>query len=203
VKPKEQAREHFAAGDSLAWVKHKTGAALKEYRAALELDPGMAEAHWRIGQIYYFAKRRDLKAALHEFREAIRLKPDWSEAHLCAANALADLGQLSLSIKEYRKAIRLDASDSRARISLGVCLSKSGRYVEAIKAYREGICLKPTYGEMSARMLLADALIASGRAKEAAKELETVLEMEPVWDYEKTDYKRAKEMIARYNEGRD
>jgi hypothetical protein len=46
------AREHFERGDKLAWLQNRKTAALEEYQAALYLEPRMAEAYWRIGQIH-------------------------------------------------------------------------------------------------------------------------------------------------------
>ena len=65
-------KRHFSNGDRLAWMEHDLEAGLAEYRAALILDPTMIMAHWRIGQVHFFADPPRLNEAAAAFREAIR-----------------------------------------------------------------------------------------------------------------------------------
>jgi len=88
--------------------------------------------------------------------------------------------------------------DARTHISFGTCLIKQGKYADAIAAFRQGIALKPAYGEMATRMMLADALRTNGQVKEALSEWKTVASMKAVWDYEQGEPERAKEFLAQY-----
>jgi tetratricopeptide (TPR) repeat protein len=196
MSPEEQAKQHCERGDQLAWIERKTTAALKEYRAALKIWPSCAAAHWRIGQIHFFARKRRLEEALQEFQETIRIAPEWSEGHLWCANTLADLQRAEEAITEYRETIRLEPNDPRHYISLGVCLSKVGRHAEAVNAFGKGIELKPAYGEIAAHMMLADALQANGQLREALHEWRLVANMKAVWDYEQGEPERAQVLLA-------
>ena len=193
------ATRHLERGDKLARLQHRKTAALKEYQAALDLEPHVAEAHWRIGQIRYFARRKELAAALTAFEAAVEARPDWSEGHLWRANALAELGRLAEVEDSYREAIRLRPEDTRPHISLGLCLPKMGRHAEAIACYREGLRLGPAYGEMAARLMLADAYKENGQIAEAVSEWRIVAETKPVWDYEDDNSEEARRIPAQYD----
>jgi tetratricopeptide (TPR) repeat protein len=194
---KKQADE-IKEADKLAWMDDRPRAALKAYRLVLQSNPGNALAHWRIGQIHFFAEERNLEGALNEFRQAIDISPDWSEGHLCCANTLKAMNRLDDAIAEYREAIRLHPSDARYHISLGDCLARLGAYGDAVLSFRKGIELQPSYGEIDARMMLADALRNDGRVQDAINEWRIVAGMKAVWDYEKGKPERAKSLIAEY-----
>ncbi|MEN6370439.1 MAG: tetratricopeptide repeat protein [Armatimonadota bacterium] len=191
----EEAEEHFRKAEKLSLVQDDKKRALVEYKKALELCPGMAEAHWRIGQIYSSAKKPKLDLALEEFKEAIRLSPDWSEGYICAAHVLCKMGQFEEALQYYHDALRIDSNDSRIHFSLGYCLSDLGRYSEAVESYRKGLNLKQDYGDISARMMLADALKEIGELDEAIREWKIVAETEAVWDYEEHHQKKAKQIL--------
>ena len=193
------AQQHLERGDKLAWLQHRKTAALEEYQAALHLEPRMAEAHWRIGQIHYFAKKKDVAAALAAFEAAADARRDWNEGHLWRANALADLGRYAEAEDSCREAVRLGPEDTRPHISLGSCLSKMGRHAEAIMCYREGLRLGPAYGEMAAHLMLADAYKENGQIAVAISQWRIVAETKPVWDYEDDNPAHARKMLTQYD----
>jgi tetratricopeptide (TPR) repeat protein len=196
---REQAAAHFKRGDELAWIESSETAALKEYRSALELFPAYPEAHWRIGQIHFFAASPRLEDALQAFQDVIRIAPDWSEGHFWVANTLREMGRLEEAIKEYEEAIRLGPTDPRHHISYGNSLSQMGRHEEAVAALRRGVQLKPHYGEASARMFLADALKATGQLQAAMQEWRFVASMKVVSYFEEGEPERARALLRQYS----
>jgi tetratricopeptide (TPR) repeat protein len=192
-----QAERHFRKAERLAWTEQEEAEGMQEYRKALELWPDMVEAHWRIGQLHFFAEQPRLKDALAEFKEAVRLSPEWAEGRLWVANALVQLGMLTEAAEEYRRALHFAPDDPRTHFSLADCLCRMGRYGEAIRECRQGISLKPAYGELDAHMLLADALKASGQMGEALREWSIVSGMEPDTGYDHAA--EAKRMLQTYS----
>lgn len=192
-----EAEKHFQNGYRLAWIEMNEPEAIIELKKALELQPDMAEAHEQIGSIHFHAKKPRLLDALNEFEETIRLSPKWSEGHFMFANTLMELKRYKDALHEYRIAAGLASDDARILIDLGYCLHKLKHYSQAVKAYHQGIALKPAYGEMGARMMLADTLKDAGRLKEAAIEWKIVANTEPVWDYEMKLPAEAKELLEK------
>lgn len=193
------AREHFERGDKLAWLQRRKADALKEYSAALELDPTMAEAHWRIGQVYFHARKRDLAAALAEFEETVHLAPEWNEGYFCCAITLMDLDRSEEALAAFLQAMRLNPEDARVQIALGQCYFQMKRFKAAIAFYRQGLRLNPSYSAMAAHLMLADAYKESGQIAEAISEWRIVAETKPVWDYEDDNPDHARKMLALYD----
>ena len=193
------AREHFERADKLAWLQRRKADALKEYAAALELDPTMAEAHWRIGQVYFHARKRDLVTALAEFEETVRLAPEWNEGYFCCAITLIDLGHSEEALAAFLHAVRLNPEDARVQIALGQCYFQMNRFDAAIECYLEGLRLIPAYGAMAAHLMLADAYKENGQIAEAILEWRIVAVTNPVWDYEDDNPDQARKMLAQYD----
>lgn len=198
ISNKEHSEEHCRNGFRLAWVENNHDAALKEFQTALQLWPDNPQAHCQIGEILFFASNRNLADALKEFEHVTRVAPDWAEGHLWHGNTLQEMERYEEAESAYNDAARLMPSDARAHISLGGCPVKLGKFAPAVAAFRRGIALKPAYGEMSARMMLADALRKNGQLEEALSEWKTVANMEAVWDYERGEPERAKAFLAQY-----
>jgi len=194
----EKAQEHYRKADDLAWIQGNQEEALVEYRKALELYPDMAEAHWRIGQIYFFAEKPQLDIALKELMEAVRISPDWGEGYLWVANVLDKMGRLEEALSYYHDALRFQSDDPRIYFSLGYCLAKLERHKEAVGAFRQGLKLNPCYGEISARMKLADSLKEIGKLDEAINEWQIVANTKIVWDYEEHHSEKAKQMLRKH-----
>jgi cytochrome c-type biogenesis protein CcmH/NrfG len=195
---KELAEEHCREGFRLAWVANDFPAALRQFHAALEISPNNPQAHCQIGEIHFFSPERNLDEALKEFQEAIRLAPDWGEGTFWLASALHEMKRHSEATVAYKEAVRLTPSDPRAYISLGRCLFEMEKYAEAVQALQQGIDLKPAYGEISARMMLADAFRETRQLRRALREWQIVSSMTAVWDYEQGEPERAKKFLLQY-----
>jgi len=72
--------------------------------AALQADPGMAEAHELLSGL--LAGSRRLPEAAEEYARAIQLKPEFARAHLDLARVLADQGDMPGAIEHLRKQLR-------------------------------------------------------------------------------------------------
>jgi tetratricopeptide (TPR) repeat protein len=195
------AKRHIHNGDQLAWIHDDPDAALKEYRLALELDPTLEMAHWRIGQVHFFADPPRTEEAITAFRNAIRVAPKWSESHYWLGLGLAQKKKYSEAIQAHHKAIALsEKEDERFFISLGGILYRDRQYSQAVKAYQEGIRIA---GGVDANycMMLADALLANKQIKLACAEWKRALESQSRYDNEDEIAEKARRMIATHCRG--
>ncbi|HZM28242.1 MAG TPA: hypothetical protein VFB89_12910 [Gemmatimonadales bacterium] len=74
---------------------------------ALELDPGLGEAHPALAYVAMYHDW-DWAAAEREFQLAIRLNPGYSTTHQWYGNFLAVMGRFDESVREFSRAIALD-----------------------------------------------------------------------------------------------
>ena len=73
-------------------LEDNPGAAIKNFLAAIELDPMYSEAYFNLGTIYY--KGKNLKDAERAFLKAIEIQPEYGRAHY-------SLGFLYFDQKKY------------------------------------------------------------------------------------------------------
>jgi tetratricopeptide (TPR) repeat protein len=170
----DPARQQYQLGYQFL-IEQDWPRALKHFRKAVALSPDTGSYHWGLGSAYFHQAKPDLPAAILEFEIVTKLKPDWSEGYYCLALAREASGALKEAVPVFERAIQLAPEDSRIPTALGVCLTKLKDYKRAIQQLRRGIQLKPHYGEASAHLFLADALLLSGQSTEARKEWKFVL----------------------------
>lgn len=95
------------------------------YRAALILDPGMADAHCNLGVLLHGLGRTD--AAEPHYRAALEIGGDPARYHYNLAVLREDQGGLDDAIDHYRAAIAVDPDMSDAHYNLGQCLARRKR----------------------------------------------------------------------------
>jgi tetratricopeptide (TPR) repeat protein len=121
----------------------RLGDAEEKFRAALRLDPGLAEAHSSLGGI--FAMRGDNDAAIAEYREALRLKPSLASAHASLGLALASQGRLDDAIGAFLKAIDLDPNQAEWRYDVAVLFARRGQRDAAIQQLEVALRINPGF----------------------------------------------------------
>ncbi|MGB3936716.1 MAG: tetratricopeptide repeat-containing glycosyltransferase family protein [Burkholderiales bacterium] len=112
------------------------------YRA-LALEPGSAEIHLLLGDLYRLSGRLD--RALHCCLEAVRLAPDMAQAHNNLGNAYRDLGESEQAVTQHRKALALDERLPEAHFNLGLGLQIQGAAEGAMLCYRQALVLRPDF----------------------------------------------------------
>jgi len=146
----ESPRLHFLLGQEHARLQ-RLPEAVAGYRQAAALDPGLAEAWYRLGELY-------LRAAGDKRGLLPGLAPE--EAAGLAAEAL-------------RRAVALDPDPECPWIRLGEAEERLGRLAEAVAAFRQAYEREPYQGDPDPlRRLLAQCQTAT----EAEKELLAALE---------------------------
>lgn len=142
-------------------------------RTALDLDPGLAEAHASLGAVlerYYW----DSDAAEEHFDRALELDPSSARARRLYAAYLRNLGRFEEALKEIRVAQELDPLFAFSRLEEGSILYMAGRYDEAVAQYRELLRVAP--GMDRAYVFIGLARAQQGRYEEA---LDAVRRMDP------------------------
>jgi tetratricopeptide (TPR) repeat protein len=153
----------------------KLDEALYQYREAVSLTPGYADAHNNLGNV--LGMKGQLDEAIIQYREATRLKPNHALAHHNLGMALAQKGQLDEAISQYQAAIGLKPDYADAFNNLGVAFGRKGRIDEAIIQLREVIRLNPDHAD--ARNNLGLALDKKGQTDEAIRQFQEALRLKP------------------------
>jgi TolB-like protein/Flp pilus assembly protein TadD len=109
---------------------------------ALEIDPGLAEAHASLAwaTIWY---EYDFLAAEREFERSIELNPRYATAHHWFGWFLGMMGRYEEAYTESKRAIRLDPHSSVIHFGLGFIYWCARRYDQATEQYEKALELDP------------------------------------------------------------
>jgi adenylate cyclase len=110
---------------------------LKTSATALDLDPGVAEAHASRGLALSLAQRYD--EAMVEFEHAIAIDPNLFEAHYFYARACFSQGKLERAAALFERAAQLNPDDYQSLMMLIMIYRSLGRESEIGDVARKGI----------------------------------------------------------------
>jgi TolB-like protein/Tfp pilus assembly protein PilF len=157
-------------------------AADRASRTALDLAPGLSEAHESRG--FVLALQRRYAEAAERLEEALRLNPNSFDANYVYARICFAWGRIEQSAELFRRAGEVRPEDFQSVILLSQSLSKLGRNEEAASANREGIRraerqleLDPT--DARALSLGANALELDGQPEKALRWSEHAIDLYP------------------------
>lgn len=149
--------------------------AAQQYRQALALDPGFAEARYNLANLY------QAQGFLDEAETHYRAIPD---GHPVFARAVCNLGvllarreRLDEAVTCFEQALAGDGDMAAARYGLGMALLRLGRHGPAAKHFALLLARQPDH--LEGREGLAVAMIGLGRIAEAAADLEALLAPRP------------------------
>ena len=151
-------------------------------RRALQLDPGLAEAHASRGLALLV--RRDFDGAEQEFRNAIDLNPYLPRTYHFYARERFQRGSMKSAAQLFRKAADLDPLDYQSRCLRVQVLMGLGEVGKAKQEAREALAVVERHREAfpedpSALNLGALALIQVGEEAQALRWLERALQIGP------------------------
>ncbi len=135
-----QAREHFCHGKE--WCERgRLDKAIEEFKAALALSPGWAEARNWLG--FAYEQQGRLEGAVKEYTEVLRLEPNngWTWRQLGRVHIR--MGRLDKSLESFQAAIQIDAQDADAHFGLGYVYDRLGCLDRSITEYQTALCLNP------------------------------------------------------------
>jgi tetratricopeptide (TPR) repeat protein len=140
---------------------------------ALDLDPGLGEAHVDLAEAYTFDF--NWNRAEEEFKTALELSPGSTVAHRWYAYYLAKMGRLSEALAENRHALELDPVSPYMAQGIADSLYTLRRYREAIEQFRKVLKLDPNFA--MSRQGLGMALVGDGQYREGILQLKSARDL--------------------------
>jgi tetratricopeptide (TPR) repeat protein len=138
-------------------------------KRALELDPGMAEAHASMGFVLY-SYDWNWPAAEKEFKQAILLNPSYATAHEWYSEYLNDFGRKEESLSEAEAALALDPISVLAIQFVARAHYFARRFDQAMESSRKALELDPNFS--IAHLRLGRSCAAKGMYAEAITEFQ-------------------------------
>lgn len=114
-----------------------------QYRLALALNPGFADAMLSLSSLFV-REGRDAEA-IAVLTDLSRLHPELPMAQMNLAILLARGGRFDEAIARHHASIELDSVSAEAHFNLGVTLEAAGRSAAAQAEYREALRLDPKH----------------------------------------------------------
>ncbi|HSM17813.1 MAG TPA: protein kinase [Gemmatimonadales bacterium] len=167
-------RAYAGLADTIAYVyKHfdRDAALLDEADAAsakaIQLDPGLAEAHTSRGVVLWLKERGE--AADSEFETAIRLNPNLFDAYYLFGISCFNRGKFEQAARLFEQASVVRPEDYQSPLILGPVYRELGRQEEAKQTYRRGLDVAKRHLDLHpedarAWYLGANALVVLGEA---------------------------------------
>jgi serine/threonine-protein kinase len=136
---------------------------------ALQIDPGLAEAHATLGYVRHYDW--DWAGAEQSFGRAIALNPSHALTRIWYANLLSALRRPDEALAQVTVATELDPLSPMIATNVAWVLINARRYAEAIAVLTPVVARDPGY--VQARSRLAHAYALSGRPVDALEEADT------------------------------
>lgn len=146
-------------------------AAEREYRKALERDPRIVGAHYRLGRVILAAARTpdSVAKARTEFEQELAISPRNADAEYELGEIDREHGNANAALEHFGRALRYHPDFVEAQVGLAKTLIKMGRAKDAVPHLAEAARLDP--GNKIPHYLLATAYKSLGDTAAAAKEL--------------------------------
>jgi len=153
-------------------------AAVDAFKQAINLDPNLAEAHFRLALSYEAVNKAEeaeaeYKKAIETYRKYLETNADDAEGHYNLGQTYANLHQYSDAIREYRQSIKLKDNDADVYYDLGTALMRLAQYSEAATAFSKSLEIDPN--NYRAEDALAEAKEGAQRIRVGKKHQEDLL----------------------------
>jgi tetratricopeptide (TPR) repeat protein len=170
--------EFFKAGD--------TENAIQEYKKALELNPNNAEAHLKLGFLFYNVIQKHTEGMAH-YQKAMQINPNDPRIHHDLGMALFHQGKfdqavhhLTIALQSVPNGIDVQYTAVDMRQHLGQALFYAGKSEEATRYFSEAIHLDPNNAEAHYSMALA--LVTQGDIDRTLEHYKRAIELKPSVD---------------------
>jgi TolB-like protein/DNA-binding winged helix-turn-helix (wHTH) protein/Tfp pilus assembly protein PilF len=181
TKAREAAAKALELDDTLAEA-HNAFAAVKvdydwdwlgaerEFRRAIELNPGYATAHQWYAELLSELGRHG--EALAEIKQAQELDPFSLIINAVNGDALRSAGQYDLAIEQLRNTLEIDPNFAHAHFHLGMTYLRKEAFAEAIAEFQRAAALSPNVTDYQGG--LGYAYARAGKRAEARKVLDAL-----------------------------
>lgn len=164
---------HWLGANSLVDPKEVRPKAEAAVRKALELDEGLADAHYVLANLYM--DEWNWADAERENKRAIELNPNLSKAHSYYSSFLSMLSRHDQAIQEARKARELDPLSVGTNLDLGYALFFSRQYNQAVEPLKNALVMDPN--NVISHEMLGLTYSAMGKYNEAIAEYRECLRL--------------------------
>lgn len=118
------------------------------FRKAAELDPDLAEAHYRLGlALDSLGQKQDAeeayKKAVDAYERILRQNPKNADAQFNLGQSYSRLGKYEEAVKAYKQAVHLQEDNADYYYELGMAQNKLANYAEAVAALEHATELDP------------------------------------------------------------
>ncbi len=144
----------------------------REFRRAIELNPGYSTAHQWYAELLSELGRHE--EALAEIKRAQQLDPLSLIINAASGKILLYAGRDDLAIEQLRKTLEIDPNFAHAHHFLGYVYVRKGAFTEAIAEFQRAISLSPNLTQYKAG--LGHAYARAGKSAEARKLLSELKE---------------------------
>jgi TolB-like protein/Tfp pilus assembly protein PilF len=163
---------------SLGWIHlafdWDWSAAEREFRRALELNPGYATAHqW---YAYFLSAMERHEEAISQIEQARQLDPLSIIVNQDVGVILSIAGRYDQALWQYQKTLEMDGGFAVTHWYRGLAWEDQGQYDRAIAAFERALTLEDT---TAYRAGLAHAYAASGRRADALRILDQLKALSP------------------------
>jgi len=148
----------------------------KAAQRALQLDPGLAEAHTAEGLVKWYG--REFEEAEEAFKRAIRLNSNEVQAHQWIGHMLGSRGgRVEEALGYSRNAVKLDPKSAIILADYGDVLNNAGRFDEALAQFQQAVRIEPRFAK--GYRLIGQQAVRFGRLDQAISAFRTALDIEP------------------------
>jgi tetratricopeptide (TPR) repeat protein len=174
-------------------LKGKSGdfeGAQREFAHAIEIDPGLAEAHYNLGLAVLGGAKLvpTWKEALEHFETALRLRPQYAEASNMAGVCRLESGDAAAAAELFRAALKAKPDAGGMHFNLGRALEALGKPEDAFAEYTTAAKDRQPYPE--AEMAMGNLLYGKGDLPASAEHFKAALAANP--EIEEGHYKLAR-----------
>lgn len=160
---------------SVMFVSGRTTEAIKQYEAALQINPHIADLHYNLGGA--LMQTGHPAEAMKQYQQALACKPTDANARAGLGNALALMGHLLEAAAQYQSALDVDPKNAIAHFGLGNLFAQSGHLPEAEEQYQQAVTTNPAYVE--AHSNLGNVFLQTSRLPQAVAEYKLALRINP------------------------
>jgi len=151
VNPDPTQARSFLEKGKLLYRDDKDSEAAEAFKQALEHDPTLVEAHFRLGLAYEALAKADeaeteYKKAVEGYKKYFGNNEDNekdAEAHYNLGQTYAALHQYSDAIREFKQATKIRSDDADIYYDLGMAHTKLAQYTEAANAFSKSLEIDP------------------------------------------------------------
>ena len=134
-------QNHNNLGD-LYYRHHETEKAIKEFRKAIELNPGYAAAYHNLANTYYI-NNRNIDEAIKNYQKAVAINPHLWQSYQNLGKIYFDQKDYPKAIDALQKAIRGNPKNLALRFNLAVVYLKTGKKQKAEETLEAALRIDP------------------------------------------------------------